>query len=134
MDGPLLTPLGQIKSALHEATFAAMQELGGMIQDDAHEQLSVAYPPASSAGEKPHRRTGALAAGTNVITNRSDSGVETTVAFSRAGGDPGVPVYLEQGTGKMAARPFAAPLRDEWAEKSASILPGLIMSRFSISK
>lgn len=61
--------------------------------------LSTAYPPASSPGEFPHLRTGALRAS---IQPEVDFAQQTAIV----GSDLEYSRYLETGTTKMDPRPF----------------------------
>lgn len=67
------------------------------------------YPPVSSPGDPPHRRTGNLQDGLGSVTMPTPNGVFTTFYVERQDGDPRVPWWLEHGTGRMAPRPFMGP-------------------------
>ncbi len=93
-----------------------MQELARQIDrharmetEDTRQIISTPFPPSSSPGDPPHRRTGALMVGvdyTPVVVTSSE--VSTTIYSSREEGttDENVPMALEYGTGKMKPRPY----------------------------
>src|SRR4051812_42696289 len=86
------------KAAIRSAEVQAMNEVGGLVSDELIQRLNTPYPPASIENEDPHRRTGQLSAGVSWNTNEFDFGVVTNVVSARDGGDPNVPLYLEEGT------------------------------------
>ncbi len=78
------------------------------LQDQTQEALSIAYPPPSSPGEYPHRRTGNLQR--NV--DKHEAEIQGPFLVGAVGVDLGKVDYaghLEFGTSKMAARPFLRP-------------------------
>lgn len=100
--------------------------------DDAlKESISEAYPPASSPGNPPHRRTGALVEGVQSIVIEDADGVEMQQGSSRDGGDPNVPQYLEEGTSKMEPRPFVKPIADEFGPKFRDNAAAAMREEFS---
>jgi hypothetical protein len=107
-----LTDLTRLR--LRQGMLAALDEVGGRIEDSIAQRISNAYPPASAPGESPHRRTGALRAGVGHHVEQTEGGARLVIFVERQGADPAVPAYLEGGTSRMAARPFMAPARDEW--------------------
>jgi hypothetical protein len=98
----------------------AMEALGIRAAAEVANSIDEPYPPASSPGNPPHRRTGNLRAG--VEHTEDSSGTETTISSARAQGDPRVPVYLEFGTHKMAARPYMRPVMNNGAELVAETM------------
>lgn len=132
--------------AMHRAALVkTLEDLGGIIEADIKDSIDVAWPPASSPNNPPHRRLGLLQIGTGYQTDEGvlASGVRTTIYSSRPIGDPLVPVYLEFGTrGRrvfthrggqrvedkaerglgMEPRPFMTPARDRWEGQLAGEL------------
>ena len=81
---------------------ANLGEAAGIVADRIVESINGPYPPASSPGDPPHRRTGRLRAS---VASEVDADTLTAVV-----GAPGkVAYWLETGTRKMAARPFVRP-------------------------
>lgn len=101
-----MTPEEQIDGIILDVLTQAGIDAVADIQSD----LDVAYPPASSPGEKPHRRNGFLH--DQISTSVEQSGpvtllyVVSLAPFS---------AYLENGTSKMEARPFMGPAQEKWA-------------------
>ena len=83
---------------------SAMEALGIRAAGTASKLIDTPYPPASRPGNPPHRRTGNLEAG--IEHTESADGTEMVLSSKRAEGDPRVPMFLEFGTSKMAARPY----------------------------
>jgi hypothetical protein len=123
--GVQMIPSQVVRLRLKQALLETLQEIGGRIEDSIAEKISDAYPPSSSPGAVPHRRTGALRAGVSHLADYTEHGAKVTVFIVREGADPLVPVHLEFGTERMAARPFMGPARDEWAGVLPGILPEL---------
>lgn len=87
----------------------AMEALGIKAAAMVSTSIDEPYPPASSQGNPPHRRTGNLRAGVDHI----DGPDSTTIKSSRAEGNPLVPKFLEFGTSRMAARPYMRPVQNQ---------------------
>ena len=85
---------------------ARMLERQALLLVDAAEDVLSAkhYPPASDAGEVPHRRTGRLATRWRIEPS-GNSGIRVVSEAEYSG-------YLEEGTSRMAARPFAQAVLD----------------------
>lgn len=77
-------------------------------------ELSTPYPPASYAGEFPHRRSGWLRENIGFVIFLADNTV-------RIISDAAYTIFLEFGTRKMEARPFLTPAM----LKSDHLLPAL---------
>ncbi len=105
----------------------AMHALGVRCAGMVTQELDTPYPPASSPGESPHKRTGNLQAGVDHRERVEGTDSLTEISSKRApsGGDDHpsihehhmavinqsmVPVWLEFGTHKMAARPYMRPV------------------------
>lgn len=87
-----------------------MEDVAGEIVDDVQQALSTAYPPASSPGEFPHRRSGLLV---NSVTSAVEQFGSVTILTVISNAP--YSAHLEYGTERMDARPFMGPTRDEWA-------------------
>ena len=88
-----------------------LTEEGEQSVSELQSALETPYPPASSPGEYPHRRTGNLQSGIESQVHTDQYDVELTVASSRINGNPHVPSFLEFGTSRMAPRPYMRPAR-----------------------
>lgn len=87
----------------------ALDQLGDEIARGIQEEIQVAYPPASVAGEPPHRRTGNLA---NLISYTV--GQFGSVYVLNVLSEASYSKYLEDGTDRMGARPFMVPALEKW--------------------
>lgn len=87
-----------------------LEQVGNGMLDDLRQTLADDYPPASSPGESPHRRTGYLQESVSWGVDRFGPIYTLTVASTAL-----YSVYLEFGTERMAARPFMAPALQRWA-------------------
>lgn len=96
----------------------AMNALGIRAAGMVSASIDTPYPPASSPGESPHKRTGNLQAGVAHV----DGPDSTVIVSNRAEGDPLVPAYLEFGTHKMAARPYMRPVMNKGPELVAETM------------
>ena len=108
----------------------SLEVIGNYVKEDLKNELDTSYyvTPAqrkagminqsSSAGNPPHRRTGALREGIEYDVN----GNVVTISSSRVGKDPEVPSHLEWGTSQMAARPYMRPEINELKTKLPEIL------------
>jgi len=104
----------------HVKRFAdAGDRLAGELADETaleiRRRLNVPYPPASSPGESPHRRTGNLQRSAEVGAVRQP-GKRTVNVLTPYG------KYLEYGTVKMLPRPFVRPATDEVRARLRQIL------------
>lgn len=87
----------------------AMEAIGIRTVGAITQTLDTPYPPSSKAGESPHKRTGNLQAGVEHAESVQGDEYVTRITSNRAQGSPDVPIYLELGTSKMAARPYMRP-------------------------
>lgn len=121
----------QFVRAVHETAYTAMDDKADQVVTAIKEEIGTPYPPASTPGNPPHRRTGNLQEGVEQITTESRDGVETQIGSSRQEGDPRVPMWLEFGTdkGQMAPRPYMSPAQrkygPEFKTASAEALRGM---------
>lgn len=126
----------RFKVSHREALVKTLEDLGGEIAADIRTEIGEDYPPSSTPGNPPHRRTGLLQTGVANQTEQYETGVREIIYSNRAGGDPLVPLYLENGTqgprkfavrlgrrvevepksrsSGMAARPFFTPAKEKW--------------------
>ena len=87
------------EAAITDGLVRGAAKLVETIQD----KLGTAFPPASSAGEPPHLRTGALRR--SVRIERVDP-LEVTISAGGAGTLVPYAEYLEFGTSQMEPRPY----------------------------
>jgi HK97 gp10 family phage protein len=92
--------VNRIRSVLMQT----MHQQGQESVDRIKKSIGTQYPPASSPGEPPHKRTGGLqnSVGYNVTVAGPSANLEVTATAPYA-------AYLEYGTENMAARPFLRP-------------------------
>lgn len=90
----------QIRNGVTDGLYAVRNQF----VSDVEKSISDAYPPASAPGSPPHMRTGELFAGVGGEVVSSQDFIELTL-FD----DVHYAIYLEEGTSKMAARPFFNP-------------------------
>jgi HK97 gp10 family phage protein len=87
----------EVRAAIAET----MEKIAAHIVRKIKADLNTPYPPASVAGEAPHRRTGNLRASVDYWINRKTLEVNIGVNI-----DAPYWEYLEFGTVNMASRPF----------------------------
>lgn len=93
------------------------EEVGIVVSRHAKALVGVAYPPASSPGSPPHRRTG-------------DFQRSITYEVRKKSGQPAVRIYstspygnfLNDGTSRMAARPWRKPAYNQTVQQVKNIL------------
>lgn len=90
---------------LHPRLHRAMRKSLEFLVDQTKHGLRTPYPPASSPGEFPHRRTGALQQSIRVGVIDARRRAVT----GQFGSDLDYATYLELGTSRMAPRPFLRP-------------------------
>lgn len=95
----------------------AFDEIGRRMMDRAEEMLSTDYPPASEPGESPHRRTGNLQALSSFEVDVSGDQVSLTYRNDAAYAE-----FLNSGTSRMEARPFADLLQAEFEDQIPDLL------------
>jgi hypothetical protein len=101
--------IGGLMSKVRARTAQVLDAQGRQSVENVKQSISTPYPPASSPGSAPHLRTGNLHEGVSHSTAAGGTEVSTTITSSRAEGDSRVPFWLENGTKKMAARPYMGP-------------------------
>jgi hypothetical protein len=114
---------------LTQAIADACEAFGADIVEEIRSEIATSYPPASSPGEPPHRRSGNLIAssGHSVISEVSASRVELTIYNTAP-----YAVFLRDGTGRMAARDFMGDERlDEYMPRFADAVVGALQAKFS---
>lgn len=95
-----------ISRKVASAVAAGLAAGGSLAKVEARSVLNTAYPPASSPGQPPHKRTRGLLQAQDASLRTFPGGVEL-----RLGVKPGSPVEaqaraLARGTSRMAARPW----------------------------
>lgn len=112
------TPEEQIDAIV----LATLNELGPEIVADIQSEIGTAFPPSSDPGTPPHLRTGDLQGGVFFSVDQFGSEyvltVTSTAPYSK---------FLEDGTDRMAARPFMLPALDKWGP----IVTGRLQAAFS---
>ena len=71
------------------------------------------YPPSSSEGEPPHRRSGNLQRSITIKFNKTPTSLEVKV-----GSKAKYAMDLEMGTSKVPARPFLRPANDKFGPQA----------------
>jgi len=97
-----------IASVKDKLTYALESE-GERSMGEVRESLSIDYPPSSSAGSPPHRRTGNLQNGVEQQVEVQSQAVELIVFSNRVEDDPRVPEWLEFGSAFVRERPYMGP-------------------------
>lgn len=93
------------------------EEAGVVIARHAKALVGVQYPPASSPGEPPRRRTGKLQRSITYQVERKGGGHSLKIFAAAPYGE-----FLETGTGKMAARPWRKRSYRETVKRVKDIL------------
>jgi hypothetical protein len=83
-----------------------LKQTGDQLVRDIRGIVSTPYPGASSPGQPPHTRSGRLRSMVFSHVSRD----EAYVGSAAKRGDAPYPKFLEEGTSKMAARPFLRPV------------------------
>lgn len=100
----------------------ALSSYGDQIVAETKADIDTPYPPASEPDTPPHRRKGYLHDG--VHRDGPDEfqveGVVMHIVSERVEEDPRVPMFLEFGTSKMAARPYMRPSMDRVRESGVA--------------
>lgn len=86
-----------IRDAIHRAQIAE----GVQLVADIRKTINTAYPPASTPGTPPHKRTGNLSREVQFWDNKRTFEIEIGVTVDALYG-----LFLDEGTVKMKARPF----------------------------
>jgi HK97 gp10 family phage protein len=100
------TVLDRLLRTLPQATVQATLDAANDVVADIKQSLDVPYPPASSPGEPPHKRSGDLQKSYGAVLVEQLSSGKVSVAIIST--DP-VSIFTEFGTKKMAARPHIRP-------------------------
>lgn len=94
----------QVPWAVRRAVADGMEAAAKHLVRVTKANLNTPYPPASSPGDFPHRRTGNLRNAIDYWINR-----KTLSVYVGPNTDAPYAWHLERGTSRMAARPFLAP-------------------------
>lgn len=132
MDGPRISESGLelFVARVRQALVGALNDIGERAVEELRESISTPYPPASEPGERPHRRSGALAGGVTHSVQVESEGLELIIEVAREGGNPSIPAFLEHGTSRMRARPYALPSFERWKEEMNNQFPELVKSYY----
>lgn len=110
-----------ITRRIEDALVVGLGNAGQVLHRRADSLVATNYPPASTPGEPPHRRSGTLQRGLGVRLERIPGG-----GIVRMGWQRGTPVYAEhlaRGTTRMKARPtMPKVLADRQADAVATIV------------
>jgi hypothetical protein len=120
----------EVKQRHRRALVSLMQEVAQETTDETKEMISDPYPPASAPFTPPHLRKGLLREGVQHDVSETETGVQATFFYERDGGNPFVPVFLEDGTVKMTKRPFARVMMEKKSQELPARLPGDLKQRF----
>jgi len=91
---------------LNELVPDLMRQTGEQLIRDIRGIVNTPYPPASTPGNPPHRRSGRL----SKLLMAKVVGDELYVKSAARRGDAPYPKFLEEGTSKMAPRPYLRPV------------------------
>ena len=97
------------KSKIEVLTRDGVKDVGVMTVQMLRQDLAIQFPPASSPGDPPHRRTGKLQNGIEASYSSTGLKVEITSNRITTRDNSLVPFWLEFGTSRMAARPYMRP-------------------------
>lgn len=92
-------------------------EAGKAIVAHTRALVGIQYPPASSPGQPPHRRTGAFQRSVEYTTRRRSGEPAVRIYSTSPYGD-----YLNDGTTRMAARPWRQRAYRESVQRVTRIL------------
>ncbi len=96
----------QVLAEISSAVLGAMTAAGQALAAGVVSSISAPYPPASSPGQPPHRRSGGLRAEVTSRTTRAAGAVTMTVGVPSDSPVRTQAQALQGGTARMAARPF----------------------------
>jgi len=98
---------GRASWAVRSAIADGLERAAAVVKRTMRRLLNTPYPPASVAGESPHKRTGNLQGSIDVWVNRKTLQVYVGPAEIGSKGKPAnYGLWLEFGTRKMDPRPF----------------------------
>lgn len=100
------TILDRLLRTIPQGTIEATLETAKDVVEDIKQSLNVPYPPASSPGDPPHKRTGDLQRSYSAILQEKLATGKVNVAIIST--SP-VSIFTEYGTKNMAARPHIRP-------------------------
>lgn len=96
----------QVLAEIAGAVAKGMETAGKVLAASTVRSISTPYPPASSPGQPPHRRSGGLAGAVGHRVSRKGSTVELSVGVPAGSPVARQAQALQKGTARMAARPF----------------------------
>lgn len=109
----------RIRERLRARLAPRVETAAECVQAHAHFLVDEPYPPASAPGDPPHKRTGELQDGIEVIMGESANEI-----FGSIGTSVGHGRDLEFGTKKMQSRPWLLRSLKETKSKVKQILGG----------
>lgn len=95
---------GALQELLNGPSGPVARDLGRRavaVESEMKRLVNESFPPASTPGESPHKRTGRLQ--TSIAWRL---GEDAQGLYAQIGSSVEYAIYLEQGTDQMAARPF----------------------------
>lgn len=101
---------------------ARVRASADLVASHAQSLVSIPYPPASSPGNPPHRRTGLLRSSIRAEVVRGGFGFGRF--YGRVIADVPYASFLERGTRRMAARPFLGRALAEMMPQVLSMMKG----------
>jgi HK97 gp10 family phage protein len=111
----------RLKQAISRGEREGLDAAADALMARMKDTLSVAYPPASGAGQAPRMRSGRLrmsVAKSDVEDHSIKVGLSTDVAGVKRLGPAVYGKFLEEGTSRMRPRPFFKPMLQDGTAKN----------------
>lgn len=95
----------------------AMEAEGEQSMNEIRQSIGTQYPPASSPGHPPNRRTGNLQDGVEFQVDPKAKSIDLIVFSNRVEDSPDVPERLEFGDTQILPRPYMTPAMERTANR-----------------